>query len=372
MLRESPTFIEINLSALRHNFLELRHKIGPSLKIMAVVKSNAYGHGTTQVAPVLDEAGADFFGVGTVDEGIELREVGIAKPIVILLGLLDGRTEPFFEHRLTPVVENIRVAKLLGAAAKKKGQSLAIHLKVDTGMSRLGVPMDQWGGFWQEFSKIDSLRSEGLLSHLAEAGDPEFTAFQRENFSKILSDLEKCGVKPQWRHLANSIEAIEGEGRGCNLVRLGLVLYGAAPIPRLKEKIALKPVLSLKTRIISLKKLAPGTPVSYNRTFRTKRESRIGVLPLGYADGYPRIVSNKAFVLVRGQKVPVVGTVCMDLSMVDLTDCPSAEVGDEVVVIGRQGSEEISADDLAQWSETISYEIFCRLSPRLRRSYVEN
>ncbi|MDO8461550.1 MAG: alanine racemase [Deltaproteobacteria bacterium] len=371
MLRTSPTVVEIDLSALRSNFLELRQKIKPSLSILAVVKSDAYGHKASLVAPVLQEAGVDLFGVGTVDEGIRLREAGIKKPILILMGPLEAGPELLFEYHLTPVVENLEVARSLNKVAEKKGQKLSVHLKVDTGMTRLGVPCREWDSFWNDFKKLNFLQCEGILSHLAEAGDLDYTDFQRKNFQSVLQALAKSGDLPRWRHLANSVEAIEGAGEDrvnhpSNLVRLGLVLYGAYPIPRLKTKISLKPVLSLKTKIISLKKVPTGTSISYNRTFKAGRESLIGVLPLGYADGYTRILSNKASVLVHGKRAPVVGTICMDLCMVDLTEAGTVSVGDEVVVIGQQGSDEIRADELAAWAGTISYEIFCSLSPRLR------
>lgn len=366
MSRTSPTVVEIDLSALRSNFSELRQKIKPSLSILAVVKSDAYGHKASLVAPLLQEAGVDLFGVGTVDEGIRLREAGIKKPTLVLLGSLEAEPELLFEYHLTPVVESLGIAQSLNKAAEKKGQKLSVHLKVDTGMTRLGVPFQEWDSFWNSFKKLGSLQCDGILSHLAEAGDVEYTAFQRQNFQSVLQALAKSGNLPRWRHLANSVEAIQGTGEDFNLVRLGLVLYGAYPIPQLKEKVSLKPVLSLKTKIISLKKVPSGTWVSYNRTFKTRRESLIGVLPLGYADGYPRVLSNRASVLVRGKRVPVVGTICMDLCMIDLTEVSSASVCDEVVVIGRQGADEIRADELAAWAGTISYEIFCTLSPRLR------
>ncbi|MDO8643371.1 MAG: alanine racemase, partial [bacterium] len=313
---------------------------------------------------------ADRFAVGTLDEAVELREAGIQKPILILLGLLDGDPELLFEHHLTPVVYDLQTAQRLNLLAEKKKKILPIHLKIDTGMTRLGITPQDWPDFLKEFKNCPFLQVEGVLSHLAEAGDDDYTEFQRTHFEKMVSQLKEAGIKPAWFHLSNSIESLQPNKKG-NLVRLGIVLYGALPIRPLPQEVSLKPVMTVKTKIVSLKKVSAGTCVSYNRIFKTKRESRIGVLPIGYADGYPRLLSNKADLLVRGKRVPVLGTVCMDMMMIDLTDFPEVAVGEEVVVLGRQGDEEIRAEELAEKAQTIAYEIFTNFSTRLRREYIK-
>ncbi len=380
MKRSTPTTIEIDLTALRTNFRNLKKRTPAGVRSLCVVKSNAYGHGAPRVAWTLQTAGADFFGVGTVDEGIALREAGIKRPILILLGICRTPGVDFFDlflrHRLTPIVYDLKTAAAMNRFLAKNGKSLPIHIKIDTGMTRLGVLPKDFAAFCEGLRKLRHLEPQGLLTHLAEAGDERFTQRQIEVFRRAIREFEdRCApsASERYYHVANSQATIDRKtlvgGEAVPLARFGIALYGSYPLERDRRLIPLKPVLSWKTRLIAVKKVQARTAVSYNRTYVTKREGRIGVIPVGYADGYPRLLSNRADVLVGGKRVLVAGNVCMDLMMIDLTKVPKAKVGDEVVLLGRQGSQSISAEELAEKAETISYEIFCRISPRLPRIY---
>lgn len=374
MTRESPTVVEIDLSALRANTLALKKRIPAGVKVLATVKSNAYGHGAVPVSRTLQTLGVDFFGVGTIDEGAELREAGIRKPILVLLGLIENGFERLLRYDLTPVLYDAESARRLNRFLEEKGRTLEVHLKIDTGMTRLGLLPNEAGRFFEELARLPRLKPAGLLSHLADADNDRFTEGQFARFRQVRDSFGKFFGGPVLVHLDNSLAAVDrravnGGGEG-EMVRLGIALYGAYPVPRQARAVPLKPVLTWKTRVAAVKQVPKGTVVSYLRTFRTRRESRIGILPVGYADGYRRDLSNRASALCRGRRVPVVGMVCMDMFMVDLT-AVRGETGDEVVLIGSQGSEEIRAEEVAKWAKTISYEIFCGISQRNRRIYRE-
>lgn len=375
--RLAPTWVEIDLKALQHNFAALRAKLPTGCKTLAVVKSNAYGHGAVEVARSLDRA--DAFGVGTIDEGIELRLAGIKRPILILLGIVEPYLEELVRHQLTPVLYDLAVAEQLNTFLEQKGQTLGklpleVHLKVDTGMTRLGVLPDTAPAFFAGIAKLFHLRPVGLLSHLADAGNQAATKRQIQEMAGAWQEF--VGVFPQahFYHLANSLALIDGRvevEKGFEVMaRLGIALYGAYPLERQRSKIDLQPVMHWKSRLVSVKKVPKGRKVSYGGTFTTKRASLIGVIPVGYADGYFRSLSNQAAILIGGRSVPLIGNICMDMMMVDVTALPGVAVGAEVVLIGRQGKKEIRAEDLAELAGTISYEVFCRVSPRLERRYV--
>lgn len=367
MKRVAPTFVEIDLEALRHNYRQLRRRVPSSVKAFCVVKSNAYGHGAPRVAKALQDEGADFFGVGTVDEAIELREAGIRRPVLVLLGIIGDESESLLRYQLTPVIYDLETAAKLNRYAASRKKKISVHIKIDTGMTRLGVLPQDFENFFDRLKSLRFLAPQGLLTHLAEAGERRFTSRQ----IRIFEDMRKK-FRTKFCHVANSQAAIDGLTVGADghwLARFGIALYGSYPLQRDRRLVKLKPVLSWKTRLIAVKRVPRGTAVSYNRTFVTKRESRIGVIPVGYADGYPRLLSNRSRVLVKGKRVPVAGNVCMELTMVDLTSVPRARAGDEVVLIGRQGRQEVTAEELAKQAETISYEIFCRISPRVPRVY---
>jgi alanine racemase len=375
MKRVSPTFVEVDLEALRHNYRQLRQCPPPAVKALCVVKSNAYGHGAGRVAKVLQDEGGDAFGVGTVDEGISLREAGVKKPVLILLGMVGDQKEALVRYQLTPVVYDLESATGLNEFMSRTGKRLPIHVKVDTGMTRLGFLAREFAGACAALKRLPYLDPEGLMTHLAEAGNGPATAKQAKEFDKareVFVDAFGTEVASRIFHIANSQASIDrkigGDG-GEYMARLGIALYGAYPLERDRKLVSLRPVMTWKSRVIALKEVPSGTAVSYNRTYKTKKTSRIAVVPVGYADGYPRILSNRASVLIRGKEAPVAGIVCMDLLMVDVTGVPGASVGDEVVLVGRQGRGEIRAEDLAKMAGTISYEIFCRISERVPRVF---
>ncbi len=364
MKRVTPTQVEIDLEALRFNYRQLRKKVPLGVKILSVVKSNAYGHGAVRVGRILQEEGSDWFGTGTLDEAIELREAGIKRPILVLLGLVQnqqGHLELLQRYQLTPVVYDLETARHINEMMFRFKKKMAIHLKVDTGMTRLGILPGEMNHFCEELKKLHLIEPEGLLTHLAEATNASYTKQQQKLFEEARRIFQGFFPGPRLFHMANSQavidQSIKMEGENW-MVRPGIALYGAY-----------KPVLRWLTQIVLLKKVPAKTSVSYNRTFQTKKESLIGVLPVGYADGYPRSLSNKAEVLVKGKRAPVVGIICMDLMMIDLTKVSGVKIGDPVVLIGRQGREEIRVEELAEKAKTISYEILCGIDERVPRSY---
>lgn len=364
-----PTFCLIDLEALRWNFRQVRKKIRPGVKILSVVKANAYGHGACQVAKALTGAGSDGFGVATLEEGIELRAGGIKSPILILAGVYPEQLAELVKYRLTPVVGELRVLHRLEELARRRRIALRFHLKVDTGMGRIGLLASEVDSWLSELSKLEALKLEGVLSLLsrAESAEAGYTQSQLESFRDVIQRVRNEGHAPPLIHLANSAAVITLPSSYFTMVRPGLMLYGIYPSPEMVGQVALKPVLSWKTRILQLKKLPKGSSISYGRTFVTKRKSLIATLPVGYADGYHRLLSNRGAVLIRGKRAPIVGRVCMDLTMVDVTDIRGVKQGDEVVLLGRQGEGTISADEMARWADTISYEILTSISARVPR-----
>jgi alanine racemase len=369
-----PTVVEIDLRALRFNLNQLRGLTGGKADILGVVKANAYGHGAVPVAKELEAAGASIFGVATTEEGIELRLGGVTSPILILAGTYPQEFDRIVVNRLTPVIYDLEIAQAFQARAERSKGRLPVHLKVDTGMSRLGIPWWQWEEALEILASCKRLRVEGLMSHFSAAEgegaeDRAFTEEQLARFTQCLDLARKKGMNPRHLHLANSAAATLREPARFNLVRPGLMLYGVHPSPALRPLVSLTPVLRWKTAVLSLKRVPRGTPVSYGRTFRCARESLIAVLPVGYADGYSRRLSNRGEVLIQGRRARVAGIVCMDLTMVDVTEVPGVKVGDEVVLLGRQGGDEISAVEMAGWAESISYEVLCGIGKRVPRVY---
>ncbi|MBI5827803.1 MAG: alanine racemase [Deltaproteobacteria bacterium] len=371
-MQTRPTSVIIDTGALKHNFFRLRELISDNTGIMAVVKANAYGHGDVEVASVLEPLGCDFFGVAMAEEGARLRASGIARPIVVLGGVYPGQVEDAIALDLTPVVFDLETVRLIDERAKKSGLIKNVHVKVDTGMGRIGLLPGEVTPFFESLKGFRNIAVEAVLSHFVEAEneDKGFSKKQLGVFFGILDTVRRLGFAPRYIDMANSAAAMDYRDAHFNLIRPGIMLYGAYPAARLAGKVALKPVMSVRTRILSLKRAPAGFPVGYGRTFVTKRESVIATLPIGYADGFPRRLSGNADVLVRGARAPVVGTVCMDMAMCDVTDVPGAEVGDEVVVMGSQDGESITAEEIAGKAGTISYEIFCGVSARVPRIYV--
>lgn len=365
-----PTAAVIDLSALEQNVQVAKQRAG-GRKILAVVKAGAYGHGAIEVSRRLLALGVDMLGVALIEEGRELREAGIDAPLLVMGAMFPEQAETTASLNLTPVVYNGAVSQALARAAKKLGTRVSVHVKIDTGMGRIGVVPEEAPRVIAAM-KADGLEVQGLMTHFADADlvDKRFASSQMDRFETLIRALEAKGIVVPVRHAANSAAVLDFSRALFTMVRPGLMLYGYSPLEEGTADAVLRPVLSLVTRIAFLKKVPAGVPISYGRTFVTKRESLIATLPIGYADGYSRRLSNKGEVLVRGARVPVVGRVCMDMCMVDVTDVAGVNEGDDVVLIGAQGSERITADEIAKITGTIAYEVLCGISSRVPRIYL--
>jgi alanine racemase len=366
----NSTVVEISLSALRHNLRQVARRVGTA-SIIAIVKANAYGHGVAPVARTLLEAGAHQLGVATLAEGQELRHAGITAPILVLSGIFPEDMSLLQELNLTPVLPSRDAFLMAARLATSRSEPLPVHLKVDTGMSRLGLTREEF----LDILRSDwppTLRLEGLMSHLASADsrDPASAEDQLARFRELLDAAKATGLAVPAAHIANSAAILRFPASYFDCVRPGLMLYGYVNGPTAAAD--LRPALSWKTRIIQVKRVGAGQPVSYGGTFVTSRPSTLAILPVGYADGYSRALSNRGRVLVGGRAVPIVGRICMDLTVIDASALPDVRPGDEAVLLGRQGTAAITADELAAWQDTISYEVLCQISPRLPRVHLED
>jgi alanine racemase len=370
-----PTWAEINLDNLIHNFRVMRREVGAGIAIMPAVKAGAYGHGAIDCALALERAGADWFGVALAEEGLKLRDAGIQRPILCLGGFWEGQEVEAIAARITPAVYRIDQLERLDRAAHSAGAISDFHLKVDTGMGRLGVPWREVEGFLKSSSSLKNVRLEGVMTHFASADEvdkEEFTRKQMARFAGAVETVRAHGHNPTWIHQANSAASHAYPLSRGNLVRPGGVIYGLwrdVTSPKVRP-LDWRPVMSLHTRVVQLKSVPAGEPLGYGCSFVTSRESRIATLPIGYEDGLRRALSNRGRVIVRGQFAPIVGRVSMDLTLIDVTDVGGVIVGDEVVLIGRQGEREITAEEVASQAGTISYEVTCAISHRVPRKYV--
>jgi alanine racemase len=361
----------IDLSAVTHNVAQLRKAIAPACAVLAVVKADAYGHGAAPIARHLEGLGIARFGVATVQEGRALRDAGIRTSILVMGAVLPDQLPAVVASRLTPTVHDSTLVPFLAKALPPAQAPLAVHLKVDTGMGRLGldptavVPLIRSEPFQSRFT------AEGLMTHLADADnpDPAFTNDQLAVFRTLQRDLHAAGITVPLVHAANSAGILHHPTSHGTMVRPGLMLYGYAMRGDSCLSPDLQPALSLATQIVQIRTVTPGTSVGYNRAFVAARTTRIAVLPVGYADGYGRKLSDKAYVLLHGRRAPVIGRISMDMTTVDVTDIPETTVGDEAVVLGVQGRERITAADLARWLDTIPYEILCGIGRRVPRLY---
>ena len=364
-----PTWAEVDLSAFDFNYRQTKKIINKKTKVMAVVKCDAYGHGLLPVAKRLVRLGADYLGVASIDEAIILRKNKITLPILILGNILNKDIEAVLKYNLTQTISGYQLALKLNQKARRIGKIIGVHIKVDTGMGRLGILYREAFRFIQKVNQLSNLKTEGLFTHFPCADcDPEFTHYQIDILRQLINELEKSGIKIPLCHAANSMGIISYPQSHFDLVRPGLMLYGIYPRPGLNIK--LKPVMSLKTRIIYLKRMPPGQGISYGRNYITKKETNVVILPIGYGDGYPRNLSNRADVLIKGRRFMISGAVCMDQIMVDVGDL-GVKVGEEAVLIGSQGKNCIRTEELAQLSETIPYEIVCGIGSRVPRIYLQ-
>lgn len=372
---QRPTWAEINLENLAYNFHSVKSFVGEKIKYMAIVKADAYGHGAVECARKLEREGIDWFGVALPEEGLELRNAGITKLILCLGGFWNGQENLLLNHQLTPVIYQIEKADQFNRAAKSAGMVADIHVKIDTGMGRIGIRFDEVQDFVQKLKEFNNLRVEGIMTHFAAADnlrENDFTELQIERFYQAVKIFEENGFRPIYKDLANSPGAVAHENSRANLVRLGGVLYGLGGdvLPKEIEKPELKPVLSLRTKITHLKKVPKGETLGYSRTFRTEKDSLIATIPIGYQDGYCRSLTNIGRAIVNGKFAKIVGRVSMDWTILDVTDIPDVKLDDEVILIGENNNLQISAEELAEKTGTISYEITCGISRRVTRRYV--
>jgi alanine racemase len=367
MKQYSQTCVEIDISNILHNIKTLKGLIGRKVKFMAVVKADAYGHGAVAVSKFISKL-ADHLAVATVGEALELKQSGIRLPILILSETPSHAVMEVARNEFTQTVYTLSFAKALSTAAKKIGKTVKVHIKIDTGMGRVGVRPENFSTLFKEITRLPNVKIEGIYTHLARAEEENgFTGKQLKLFRSALSGIDTRGLI---LHAANSAGALYHKGSRLDMVRIGLAMYGLYPPGGKRGVVKLKPALSFKTRVVYIKKVPAGTPLSYGSTYITRKAVNIATLPVGYADGIPRSLSNKGHVLIRGRRYPIVGRVCMDLTMVDVGSNNNVKTGDEAVLIGSQGRESISADEVAALANTISYEIICGIGKRVPRVYV--
>ena len=367
-----PIWAEIDCDAVEHNFKLIRAQAGEKVKIMGVVKADAYGHGAVAVSKSLLHAGADSLAVASLEEAFQLRGAGIEADVLIL-----GYTQPNWassvvEGGFIQTVYHLNLAKALSAEAVRLKKPVRVHIKIDSGMGRIGIQPEHAIHFIKETLTLEGLTLEGVFTHFSMADDPDgaYTARQLERFNSLIGEMKSSGISVPVLHAANSAAAILHPEAMYDLVRPGILLYGLSPSPAMKEKVsAFRPVMTVKTTVVELKTVPAGSRISYGGTFTAPGPARIATLPAGYADGFSRRLSNRGEVLAGGRRAPIVGNVCMDFMMVDVTGVPDVKVGDEVVLIGRQGSGWIEVDDIAELYGTINYEVATLIGKRVTRVF---
>ena len=362
----SWTRIEVDLDALAHNYHVLKDRLTGSSEIMAIVKSDAYGHGMVPVAKRLKVEGVKYFGVSKLWEALELREAGVTEPILVLLGVEVSEIDEALQNDVIVAVYREELVRAISKKALKREMRAKVHVKIDTGMNRLGVPYKLAFDFLDRLRSYEGINVCGLFSHFSVADEPSdedraFTVAQLKRFLEISKYALKLGFPIDHFHIANSAGLIDIPEAHFQLVRPGIALYGGYPSPHFTDTIDLEAVMTFKTKIIHLKNIGPGESIGYGRTFTTTRDCVIATIPVGYDDGYSRLLSSKSEALVRGKRVPVVGRVSMNMITLDVSDVANVSVGDEVVLLGKQGAEQISAEELAKKCNTINYEIFCSI-----------
>ena len=368
-MADRGAWAEIDLAALEKNIREIKGCVKNGARFCAVVKADAYGHGAIAVARKAVEMGADYLAVAVTAEATELRRAGFTIPILILGGIQADEADTVVDNDITQAVFTMETAKALSAAAVRRNKKVRVHMAVDTGMGRIGVRPDEAGMFAAEVSALPNVELEGMFSHfaLADARDKSYAKEQFTRFKTAMESVEAAGIKLKIRHIANSAAILEMPETHLDMVRAGVILYGLWPSDEVEQVISLQPVMKVKARITLVKEQPAGETVSYGRTWAPQKAALLATLPLGYADGYTRLYAGKAFVDLNGQKLPVVGRICMDQCMVDVTGAPDVKTGDTVTIMG---AENLTADTLAAWLGTINYEVVCMMSPRLPRVYL--
>lgn len=377
MFREyRPLWAEINIDNLEYNIKQIKSKLKDKTEYISVIKADGYGHGAIEVAKVCIENGINYFAVAMIDEALELRNAGIDKSILILGYTPSNMADIIVEKDISQACFTLDMAKAMSNAAVKYKKNAKIHIAIDTGMSRIGFfPDEKSADIVKKISKLPNIEIEGVFTHFSTADekDKEFTKLQFNRFNNFLHLLKERGVDPKIKHAGNSASLIDLPEFQMDAVRVGIIQYGLYPSDKvIKDKISLKPVMSVKTNVVYIKEVDEGTPISYGKRFITKRKSKIATLPVGYADGYSRLLFEKAKVIVNGRFAPVVGNICMDQCMIDITDLGDIAVGDEVIIMGEDKAISILAEDLADLLGTINYEVLCMFSKRIPRIYYKD
>ncbi len=367
------SWVEIDLAALRHNFQEASRRLGDRTLVVGVVKSDAYGHGMVPVSRELVACGARFLAVSKYWEAQELRERGVRVPVIVLLGLEPEEVEEALHQDVRPVLFRSDHARMIHSAAVRAGRKAKVHVKVDTGMGRLGIPMDEVPAFLDEMATLEGLDIEGVISHFAVAdeSDKSYCEDQVQCFRSVLQTFHQRGIEVRYAHISNSAGLLDLPHAHFQLVRPGIMLYGSQPSSELLRPADLKPVMTFKSRILQLKSMHAGRPIGYGRTYVTHAPTRVATIPVGYDDGYSRLLSNRGVVLIRGVRAPVVGRVSMNMITVDVTHIPEVAQDDEVVLLGRQGDDRITADGLADLCSTISYEVYCSIGKHHHKLFID-
>lgn len=367
-----PNHVEIDLSALVDNLNQVKQLVGPGTKIMGIVKSDAYGHGLVPVSRTLEGHKVDALGVAHLHEALALRAEGIASPIVILCGLRGSlEAEAAVENGLTPVLFDLEVAETLARVCRERNRAIGVHLKVDTGMGRLGIPHEALADPIRRILGLKGLSLKGLLSHLSAADDSceDFTLIQIQRFRDAIETGRAVGARLEQNSLANSAGIMKFPGARFNMVRPGIMLYGGLPAAAFACPVVLKPVMHYKGRVLQVRQMATDLPISYGRTYYTEGPRRVAVVSAGYGDGLPRAMAGQGRLMIGGKRAPVLGRMCMNLTICDVTALGEVEPGQDVVFLGTQGDGAITGDEIASWAGTISYEVFCALGPRNHREY---
>ncbi|HET9253404.1 MAG TPA: alanine racemase [Candidatus Eisenbacteria bacterium] len=370
---EFPTWVEVDLDRFRRNLGAIRSAIGNARRILLVVKADAYGHGAVEIAHHAVRAGVNTFGVATLHEGIELRAAGIDAPILILSPCLADEVDEIVEHRLTPSVGSVDFAERLSARCVSQQVVGRFHVEVDTGMGRTGVDDAEAVDFVARIVTLPNLRLEGMYTHFPDAdrGSTEVTEEQIRRFAAVLRALGLRNIQVPIRHAANSAGLLSVPDSCFDMARPGILAYGFYPTAEVPRTIPVEGILSFRTRVVQVREIAPGRTISYGRTYRTERWTKVAVLPVGYGHGYPWQLSNRGQVLLRGARASIVGRVTMDLTMVDATGIEDVAVGDEVILWGEQGRDRIGLDEVASWAGTIPYDLLCSMGKRVVRVYLE-
>lgn len=373
-MNPSRVYVGVDLAAISDNIQKIKDRVGPDVKVLAVVKTDGYGHGAVAMAHVLNEIGVYAFAVATIDEARELRVSGIRNPILILGYVFPNDLQDVIDYNVTSTVFSLESAKMIADYAAKRGKVAKIHIKLDTGMGRIGfVPSEDSKREIKEIFELPNIEVEGVFSHFATADEADltFANSQAELFENFVDELEKDGYHFAIRHICNSAGVLAMNEHYDNMVRAGIIIYGLMPSNEVhnRDEIDLTPALELVSHVAYVKEVDADFAVSYGSTYKTTGKTKIATIPVGYGDGYPRALSNKGRVLINGTYAPIIGRVCMDQFMVDVTNVPNCKQGDEVILIGRQGEDEISVDEVAAKAGTINYEIICGINKRVPRIY---